>query len=209
MPKPKWTMDQLREQSLALRAFKTQDRASPAGSDAIGVLTGNEGGPAVYDLTEIWRAALADPGCVQPVSKRRYMSPRRYVRRHWPMVSALDEPGDGRILVDGNAAWDYTMRVDIRVMSASIFLMIESRKAAAAVDPIGNAVDAARGGSFAMMFARADAGHLGLSGREFNEAVLERAKQDARHLDDYAAEKLLSQVRQALEGGPRVETIRP
>jgi len=214
--RPPHTLDELARVSLALRNLLEQRERIAAGAPpdqaAIDALTGDDRGPAVYDLTAIWRASLEDPDCrhiSQGLGKtspqaRRYMSPRRYVNG-WPhMIDAIAEPGGGRILVDRNAAFDYCQRADARVMCASIDRMIEQDKAAAKADPIGHAVASARGGGFAMMFARVDAAHLGLTDDQFNEAVMERAKREAASLDGYAAEKLVSEVRRALESGPRV-----
>jgi hypothetical protein len=60
-----------------------------------------------------------------------------------------------------------------------------------------------------MMFARHDAREAGWADDvEFFAAVMDRAKEEAASLGDYAAERLLSEVRQAIEGSPKVEVIR-
>lgn len=219
MPRTGLTLDELADVSLALRCMLEQRRRieaeMPSDQAQIDALTGDDSGPAVYDLTAIWRASLEDPDCrhisqgrgLTSPQARRYMSPRRYVNA-WPyMVSALIEAEDGRILVDRQAAFDYCQKADSRVMSAVIDRMIETSKAAAKVDPIGNALRSARGGGFAMMFVREDARHLGLSYDQFRRAVMDRAKAEAATMDDHAAEELLSEVRRAIEEAPTVVVV--
>jgi hypothetical protein len=214
MSKPELTMDQLREKSFALRSLLDQDATismeGPPANPLVVALTGDDGTPPLYDLTAIWRAAQKDEHTLETPGYRRYMSPKRYINGWSHMIGATYTTDDGRVMADRAGAFSYCQMVDHRVMSAAINLHIEQRKEHARRDPIGNAVASARGGGFAMMFARIDARQAGWTDDgEFIEAVMERAKQDAKHLDDYGAEKLLSEVRQALEGCPKVEVIRP
>jgi hypothetical protein len=204
-------LSELEGSSLALQNFRQQDTAIrssiPLDQAAIDALTGDEDGPMEYNLTTIWRAALADETNPEPIGRRRYMSPKRYVHG-WRKDHVKEDHvkgDDGAVMVDVNSAWHYCMLVDDRLISAAVDLMTAARKQAASIDPIGNAVNCARGGGIAMMMARVDAREHGWTDdRDFNRAVMDRAKEEAATMDDYSAERLVSEVRQALESGPRI-----
>ena len=105
----------------------------------------------------VWRAALADPTTYETIGQNRHASPRRFVKGRLGLESAVEEPGDGRILVSVATAMWYSMLVDARVGLAATGHQAAEREAAAPGDPIGTAVKAARGGGLEMMFARHDA----------------------------------------------------
>ena len=207
------TFDELCTLSLAFREFLDQaERAraeAPPDQAQIDALTGDYTGPAVFDLTAIWRASLADPRSYHVCSRRggdsphsrRYLSPRRFLGRWSVLVTHAIEAGRGRVLADGRTALIYCGVADVRVFVATMRMLEEERKAATRRDPIGTAVAASKGGWPAMMEARSDVRDvLGLSDEDFNSAVLERARSEASTMGDYPAERLLSEVRRALAG---------
>ena len=214
------TLDELETRTLALRELLAQMRrieaAVPPDQARIDALTGDEAGPAAYDLTAIWLASLDDPGCVHIGSRRgvstarsrRYFSPRRYLGGWGHLVTPIVDAGDGRILVDREAAIQYCQMADARVFRATVGLMEAQRKEAARRNAIAAAVASAKGGGLALMNARLDAREiLGLTDEEFDSAVFARARTDAATMGDHAAEPLLSEVRQALEDGTRLGPV--
>jgi hypothetical protein len=200
--------DGLQEASAAYRELVRQEGEAPppaADQAAIALLTGDDSGPAVCDLTAIWRASLADETCPDAIGRRRYMSPRRFVNGWEHEVSAREDGPGGRILVDRPAALMYCVQLDSRVLDAAVEAIIQHGDRGIAADPIGAGVRAARGGPLGMMmvaYKAAKAAEMTMD--EFAHAVLERAKREAARLDDFAAETLVSGVRQALEGAPRI-----
>ena len=201
------TLDDVRRISRAYQEYNRQRLAAPPpppDQARIAALTGNDCGPPVFDLVAIWRAALADDACPDTIGRRRYMSPRRFVNGWAHLVGARDESG-GRILVDDTAAFAYCQRLDSRVMVATVWAFIRRQEAAIEEDPIGVAVDATRGGPFAlMMVEHAAARAAGLTVEGLHDAMMRRAGEAAADLDDFAAESLLSRVRRAIEGSPPI-----
>ncbi len=180
-----------------------RDSPTPPDQDLIAALTGDDCGPPVFDLETIWRAALADDSSPEPIGRRRYLSPRRFVNRWANQVGARDD-SDGRIRVDEEAALTYCQRLDDRVMGAAYQAFTRRQDAAIGGDPVGAAVNATKGGPFGfMMIGHKAARMAGLTFEELREAVLERARDDAADLDDFAAESLLSRVRQAIWDAPK------
>jgi hypothetical protein len=197
--------DAVQRTSRAFRELLRQRREAPPDPDRamIAALTGDDCGPPVFDLERIWRAALADDTCPDPIGRRRYLSPRRFVNRWSNWVGSRDD-SDGRILVDEEAALVYTQRLDDRVMHAAYESFARRRDARVAGDPIGAVVDATEGGMFAVMMIAHDAAReAGLTLEELREAVLRRARDDAADLDDFAAESLLARVHQAIWDAPK------
>ncbi len=180
-----------------------RDSPTPPDQDLIAALTGDDTGPAVFDLEPIWRAALIDVSCPGTIGQRRYLSPRRFVNRWAPRVGARDD-SDGRIRVDEESAFLYCQHLDCRVMEATIESFMRRQDAAIGGDPIGAALNATKGGPFAYMMIGHKAARLaGLTFEELREAVLERARDDAEDLDDIAAESLLARVHQAIGSPPQ------
>jgi len=192
--------DAVQRTSRAFQELMRQRRGSPTppDQDLIAALTGDDTGPAVFDLETIWRAALDDDANPNTIGERRYLSPRRFVNRWANQVGARDD-SDGRIRVDEDAAFTYCQRIDDRVMKATFESFKRRQDAAIGDDPIGAALDATRGGPFAMMMIAPKVARMtGLTMEELREAVLDRARDDAADLDDIAAESLLARVHQAI-----------
>ncbi len=192
--------DAVQRTSRAFQELLRQRRDSPAPPDqeVIAALTGDDCGPPVFDLETIWRAALADDSIPEPIGRRRYLSPRRFVNG-WPAWVGARDDSDGRIRVDEEAAFTYCQRLDHRVMRASNEAFMRRQDAAIGDDPVGAALDATRGGPFGFMMAGFRAAEMaGLTIDELREAVLDRARADAADLDDIAAESLLARVHQAI-----------
>jgi hypothetical protein len=201
-------LDALKGRSPAYRELLRQERSAPPpppDSEAIAMLTGDDRGPAAYDLEAIWRVNLADESCPDAIGRRRYMSPRRFANRWSLLVSSRDDVGN-RILVDRDAAFIYCQQIDSRVMGAAVELVMSREDGRIAEDPLGHAVDACLGGPFALMMIRDRAAEAaGMRPEDLASAVLGRAKEDASRLDDFAAETLLSVVRRAMEGASMIE----
>jgi hypothetical protein len=197
--------DAVQRTSRAFRELLRQRHAAPPDPDRdrIAALTGDDCGPPVFDLEPIWRAALADESNPGTVSLRRYLSPRRFVNG-WPNWVGARDDSDGRIRVDEETAFTYCQRLDHRVMRAANETFMRRQDLVIGGDPIGAAVDATEGGRLAMIVIAPKVARMtGLTLEELREAVLERARDDAAALDDFAAESLLARVHQAIWDAPK------
>jgi hypothetical protein len=202
------TLDELRDASLALKELLGQREAVEASGDDdshMALLSGDDSGPIAFDLTRIWRAAIADTTGFEKPNRRRRMSPAWYVKA-WPHLAEPTVTADGgHILATHRAAFDYVQKLDSRVLMAihaDVWKLMEAR---AKADPIGHAVSQAKAGPLGMMLARMLANPD--DDEEFDAEVMERAKQRAAGLDDFKAETLVAEVRRALKDDPRIKPV--